>query len=371
MLKGLRMITFLVRKLQGMSTARYVFMSHFGTLLTSSDEGLLYHAFPEEIKPNIIANSHGHIVDAPEFIKDKLSATSVTEGFFSVSSVKGYLCADIGGAIGWRPHCLDLERFRLLSWDEYNYRRQIDPVNFNENIRKYSISRIIHQTHDEDIIPEHFLPGVERLRAYNPSWEYIYWNEKDRLDFIYQYYGWKVLKAYLSINPRYGAARADLFRYLCIYKLGGIYLDLKSTTNISFDDLVHPEDQYLLSQWRNGQGESSEGCGLGPEVACVKGGEFQQWHIAAAAGHPFLKNVIHNTLTRIRLYSEDYFGGGKLSVLRVTGPYVYTMSIYPNLQKYPHRFFDAEKDGLVYSFVGDHTKLFTKHYSRETTPLIL
>lgn len=354
-----------------MSGKSYVFVSHFGTLLTSSEDGGLYHAFPEEITPNIFVNEDGHIIEAPAGIKERISTASVSDGVFSISSIEGFLCADVGGAIGWRPHCLDLERFHLISLDEYNYRRKVDPIEFIENIRKFSISRIIHQTHDDEVIPEHFLPGVERLRAYNPSWKYIYWNDKDRLDFIYQYYGWKVLKAYLSINPRYGAARADLFRYLCIYKMGGIYLDLKSTTNVRFDDMIQPDDQYLLSQWRNGHGESAEGCGLGPEVACVKGGEFQQWHIVAAAGHPFLRAVIHNILTRIRLYSEEYFGTGKLSVLRVTGPYAYTMAIYPNLHKYPHRFFDAEKDGLVYSCVGDHTKLFTKHYSYQNTPLVL
>nr|WP_269448902.1 glycosyltransferase [Acetobacter malorum] len=220
-------------------------------------------------------------------------------------------------------------------------------------------------------MPDEFHKNVEKLRINNRDWNYIYWNAKKRHDFIYDYYGWDVLKCYLSINQRYGAARADFFRYLCIYQLGGVYLDLKSGCDVPLSNIVRSDDQYLLSQWHNGVGESAEGYGLGPEVAIVPKGEYQQWHIIAAAGHPFLKHVISNVLTRIRKYSENFYGTGKLSVLRVTGPYVYTMSIYEILNKYKHRFIDYEKEGLLYSAVGDHTKVFKKHYSKETSPLIL
>lgn len=351
---------------------RYLFISHFGTIITASINGILYHAFPEEITPQIFADATGNIVEAPGNLRHSLETDLISgREHYSIKGEEGFLCADVGGSIGWRSHCLAFEQFKLISEQEFYQQSNHEKIIFQKKRRLFSITPIIHQTHDEIIIPDAFKWGVDRLKELNPDWQHIYWNAKDRMDFIYEYYGWDILKYYLSINPRYGAARADFFRYLCIYKMGGVYLDLKSTCNVSFSDIIQPDDQYLLSQWRNGPGESGEGCGLGPEVASVKGGEFQQWHVIAAAGHPFLEHVINNVLSRIHRYNESYFGVGKLSVLRVTGPYVYTMAIAPVLNKYPYRIFDAERDGIIYSFVGDHTKVFTKHYSQEVTPLIL
>lgn len=347
----------------------YVFVTIFGTIINSSADGVLYHAYAEEVTPNIFCNNHGEIIKSPLSLNKNLCVSPISDSnYYSILSSKGYLCADIGGAIGWRQHCLAMEQFRVMSLAEVY---KSNSCAFNLKKQHFSISRIIHQTHDETEIPEIFQSNVENLKHKNPKWKYIYWNAKNRHDFIYDFFGWEMLNAYLSINPRYGAARADFFRYLCIYQLGGVYLDLKSGCDVPLDNIIHPDDQYLLSQWHNKKGESAEGCGLGPEVASVPGGEYQQWHIIAAAGHPFLMHVVKNMLTRINRYSENFYGNGKLSVLRVTGPYVYTMSIFPHLNEFSHRFFDYEQSGLIYTTIGDHTKAFKHHYSQETLPLIL
>ncbi|MFT9114145.1 MAG: glycosyltransferase, partial [Acetobacter malorum] len=275
------------------------------------------------------------------------------------------------GSTSWKINCEKTEQFKRVSIDEFYQQSQTRKIIIPQKNRSYFINKFIHQTHDENELPEIFQENVYDLKKKNTEWEYIYWSAKDRKDFIYDHYGWDILKYYLKINPRYGAARADLFRYLCIYKMGGVYLDLKSSCHVPLNNIIKPDDQYLLSQWHNKPGESFAGYGVGPEVASVKGGEFQQWHIIAAAGHPFLEKVIHTVLARIHRYTENLYGVGKISVLRVTGPYPYTMSISPCLHNYPHRMFDSEDAGLIYSFVHDHGRLFKRHYSQETVPLIL
>ena len=55
--------------------------------------------------------------------------------------------------------------------------------------------------------------------------------------------------AYHKINPKYGAARADFFRYIIIRDQGGIYLDLKSNSSVPFREIIKPNDTYLLSSW--------------------------------------------------------------------------------------------------------------------------
>ncbi len=349
----------------------HVFVSYFGTVLSVSRDGKLYHAFPEEIEPNLFCDSNGNIVKFPNNFLEYSDISIIKEnGYFFLRNNDGFLCSDIGGAIGWRQHCLEMERFTIKAMNDYALLKKT-PISFPRMRKTFHINKIIHQTHDEKNIPAEFMRSVEKLRKLNPTWEYIYWNAQDRLDFIYTYYGWGILEEYLKINRLYGAARADLFRYLCIYKMGGAYLDIKSSTNNAFDSFVDANDHYLISQWRNKRGEIFDGCGLGPEVSSIDGGEYQQWNIIAENGHPFLEAVINNVLARIGRYREDYYGSGKLSVLRVTGPYVYTMTISNMLDKFSHRFFDSYQSGLIYSDVDDYTKLFRNHYALQNTPLIL
>ena len=44
--------------------------------------------------------------------------------------------------------------------------------------------------------------------------------------FIQENFENNIFKTYEKINPSYGAAKADLFRYCAIYQLGGIYIDI-------------------------------------------------------------------------------------------------------------------------------------------------
>ena len=65
---------------------------------------------------------------------------------------------------------------------------------------------------------------------YTPEFEQKLYTDLGVNNFIndFDYPGLK--KAYNRINPKYGAARADLFRYAILYKNGGFYI-IWSTKN--------------------------------------------------------------------------------------------------------------------------------------------
>ncbi|NHN85737.1 hypothetical protein GOB93_13945 [Acetobacter musti] len=349
----------------------FLMAGSFGTVLTVSSDNKLYHAYPEEVSPDLCFDINGHITCAPEGFRELDSIQIRREGDAWVLVSDGqFMCADIGGAISWRTDCLAMEKFRLLPFEEY-VSIQRDRIKTPRKKQKFQISRTLHQIFLNGQPPSELELASEQLRKMNPGWEYVRYDAKDILDFIYDFYGWDILKFYLQINPRYGAARADLFRYLCIYQKGGVYLDIKAGTRSPLDSFIRSDDQYLLSHWRNGPGEPNEGCGLGPEMSSINGGEYQQWHVIGSKGHPFLEDVINNIISRIHKYRDDYFGSGKIGVLRLTGPYVYTTSINKNINKYNHRFFDSYDSGLVYNVVDEYTKLFKNHYSNETLPIVL
>ena len=165
------------------------------------------------------------------------------------------------------------------------------------------IPRIIHQTYFSRNLPDELKENIERIKGMNPGWEYRYYDDSDIDDFIRTNYGQYVHELFSRINPKYGAARADLFRYLLMYKIGGVYLDIKSSTGRPLNDVLKPADRYLLSVWDNDAGGEHQGWGKHPELRHVSGGEFQQWHIVAAPGHPFLRVVIANVLRNIEIYN--------------------------------------------------------------------
>jgi mannosyltransferase OCH1-like enzyme len=223
-----------------------------------------------------------------------------------------------------------------------------------------SIPRIIHQTFYERSLSTTLQANVDRLRELNPGWEYRFYDDAD-------------VEAFKRIDPRYGAARADFFRYLLMYKVGGVYLDIKSTVTRSLDAGLRPDDRYILSKWHLPNGEY-EHKGLVYDLRDFEGGEYQQWHIICASGHPFLKVVMDTVLSNIDHYDPYLHQTGKRGVLRLTGPITYTKAIHRIINLHPHRVIDGRKEiGLEYNVYGEHlehAQVFKGHYSRQTAPIV-
>ncbi len=236
------------------------------------------------------------------------------------------------------------------------------------------IPRIIHQIYLGSEVPSVLQSNIEDIRKRNPHWAHQFYDDKRAMEFITEYYGQYVLTMYLRINPDYGVARADLLRYLVLYAHGGVYIDVKSTFAQPIDEVVRGDEGYILSRWRNQIGEPHEGWGLHADLAHLEGGEFQQWHVIASPGHPFLRAVIERVVNGVASYSARRTGTGWIGVLRLTGPIAYTQAIMPILNSHPHRIVRNELDlGLIYSTLekSTHQELFKKHYTENLDAVVL
>jgi hypothetical protein len=234
------------------------------------------------------------------------------------------------------------------------------------------IPRIIHQTFPGDVLPDQFRANVEQIRDRNPGWEYRLYGDADVEAFIERRCDPAMLALYRSISPLYGAARADLFRYLVVYHEGGVYLDIKSAADRPFDEVLTPTDAFIVAQWDNDAGQLHEGWGMHRDLHAVPGGEFEQWFIAAAPHHPFLAAVIERVAHRLRTYHPLRDGVG-LAVVRLTGPIPYTLAIAPLLDSVPHRRVrDHRALGLRYSGMAGrtHRAVFRTHYSQLLIPIV-
>lgn len=239
-----------------------------------------------------------------------------------------------------------------------------------------TIPRIIHQTYHSKTFPPEILENINHLKALNPDWEYRVYDDDDITNYITKNYP-ELLNIYNKINPKYGAARADFFRYILIYNEGGVYLDIKSSLTKPLNEILTADDRYLLSHWQNDPKALHADMGL---HHCIPNafGEFQQWHVVAAKGHPFLKAVIENVSNNIQNYNPYIHDTGSWGVFNLTGPIAYSLAITPLVHLYPHRLErDNTKFGLIYSIfqskkVGfTHHKLLKKHYTLLDESLIV
>jgi hypothetical protein len=236
-----------------------------------------------------------------------------------------------------------------------------------------AVPKLIHQCFfGARIFTDELAANVEKIKSMNPDWRHTLYDENMMKQFIVDSYGARVLSYYDRIDPKYGAARTDLFRYLLLYKVGGIYLDIKSTVTRPFTDFITPDDRYLLGQWDDPDNLDRAGWGMHKELADIPSGEFQQWHIICAAGHPFLRAVILAVLSNIDRYLPWRDGTGAHGTFRLTGPVAYTLAINPLRSKYPSRLIHSSESGLEYSILSkrSHATLFTSHYYRLTDSIV-
>jgi len=228
---------------------------------------------------------------------------------------------------------------------------------------KYIPKKIFQTISDKSKIAPVFQKNIDKLKSQNPDWEYSLFDDSDIEKYVKDHYGGEYFDCYNMINPKYGAARADFFRYLLMYREGGVYLDIKSGAEFPLKHIIQPDDEYILSYWTFPNQF---------HILNNNTGEYQQWHIICRPGHPFLSAVIKSVMENIKTYRISD-GVGKLGVLKVTGPIVYTESIMPIVDKCIYRLIDDNiAIGLVYNNINaNHKNKYSKPYYGEIDESII
>ena len=164
------------------------------------------------------------------------------------------------------------------------------------------IPKIIWQTWKSKDINKEMLDAKKQLISLNPDYEYNLYTDQDCINFIGNNFHFKYLVAYLQLPP--GAFRADLWRYLILYKYGGIYIDIDSYVTVGFDFILNNEYKFIsVSERRNIPGIYN---GF---IMCV----------------PNLK-IIQNVIDRIvihatfKYYPSRHISDEWTNILEITGP---------------------------------------------------
>ncbi|MFS8159754.1 MAG: glycosyltransferase family 32 protein, partial [Candidatus Roizmanbacteria bacterium] len=117
---------------------------------------------------------------------------------------------------------------------------------------RQKIPKRIMQTNEYNKIPKDMHKTIESILALNPEYEYHYFDDQAATAFINQEYGPRVIESYNDLIP--GAYKADFFRYLYLYKHGGIYIDTGMVALKPFRELIQPTDEFIAPEDNGDQG---------------------------------------------------------------------------------------------------------------------
>lgn len=156
------------------------------------------------------------------------------------------------------------------------------------------IPKIIHQTAKTSNIPDVWKKYQSKVQTLHPDWEYKLWTDEDNLAFVEKEFP-EYLELYTNLPKN--IMRADVIRYLIMYRIGGLYLDLDYEMLRPFEFLNYP---LVLPLNRSKEaGDKIEGVGN-----CI---------FASTPNHPFW-------LTVMQALIDDPPFGKDIDVEKSTGP---------------------------------------------------
>lgn len=198
--------------------------------------------------------------------------------------------------------------YRKLCNDKYitvefikNKQMHLSIGNKFTNSENYRIPFIIYRTWKNNDLTEQFIDAWNTTAINNPEFEQKLYTDLGVNNFIndFDYPGLK--KAYNRINPKYGAARADLFRYAILYKNGGFYMDIKTFPKCSIKTKLGNNDGIILSKWEGsvfykGNKKFFRNHSL---TFAEKLGEWEQYWLACEKQHPMMKAILDRCIKNI------------------------------------------------------------------------
>ena len=141
---------------------------------------------------------------------------------------------------------------------------------------------------------------IDNMKKMNPSYNHRIYTDDEIDAFVNENFPGEISDCYNKLNII--VAKVDFWRYLILYKYGGVYLDMDSSINGSLDKLIKENDEAIITAENN------------PNM-------FVQWALIFNKEHPILKKTIELIVENIKFnkYPND--------IHRMTGPSVFSEAI--------------------------------------------
>jgi mannosyltransferase OCH1-like enzyme len=207
------------------------------------------------------------------------------------------------------------------------------------------IPKIIYQSwYTMDLHPA-IQNKIDNTKRLNPNYFHKIYTDEEIDAFVQENYPGEIFECYNRLNIV--VAKVDLWRYLILYKYGGVYLDMDSSIERPLDELIRDRDQAIITSEGNKE-------------------FYVQWALIFNKGHPILKKTIEFIVDNIKTnrYPND--------IHKMTGPSVFTKAInFMNNEVYgdtvhmnsEHTDIEYIKEEVSYRIYGiDYNKCFCYKY---------
>ena len=188
---------------------------------------------------------------------------------------------------------LPKQRFQLAN----SRAKSVDSAQIINSNRKQNaglVSKIIWQTNYTNKVSLPIKAAWCWNRLLSGSYQYCFQSTEDRLAFVEQNFPGKPTELYNRLTI--GAAQADLWRLMVLYKHGGVYMDIDS-------HLVWPLNRFIEA-------------GTSEIFLRYKSKDATNYFIASAPSNPNIKALLDEVLYRIENSQSN-------NVYEITGPSVF------------------------------------------------
>ena len=142
-------------------------------------------------------------------------------------------------------------------------------------------------------------------KQYKIGYRHIIYTDNEMDLFVNKHFPGKISDCYNKLNII--TSKVDLWRYLVLYKYGGIYLDMDSLINVPLDQIILPDDSAIISR---------EFIGTSPKLSKY----FAQCVLIFSKRHPILKQTIDFVINNIE-------NNHVIDIHKLTGPSVFTDAV--------------------------------------------
>lgn len=208
---------------------------------------------------------------------------------------------------------------------------------------------IFQSWHTKDFHPQ-VQKYIDEIKSKNPEYTHTIFTDSEMDSFVNEHFRGVIADCYNRLNII--VAKVDFWRYLILYKYGGVYLDMDSYINKPLRELIRDEDECVITAENNP-------------------GLFVQWALIFNKGHPILKTVIDLIVSNIQNNSFPN------DIHKMTGPSVFSKAVNLALTTdgYSYRIYGIDYNGH-FSFKHPDSYLLYKsklhwRYEQQIKPLLL
>ena len=202
----------------------------------------------------------------------------------------------------------------------------------------------IFQTWEDRLFGKTHARVLEKFRALNPEFDFAFFDRNERDAYMAEFYAnHPILEVYK--RAKIGSMKVDIWRYCIIFERGGLYFDINKCIEAPLNQIIRLNDESIISFESNLLADvrprDSSAClplecsQLVKRVLLYSDRPLLNWGFGFVAGHPFLESVIQNIVTDAPYYQGKVFRNARDPVIELTGPHMFTRSVYQALERNP------------------------------------